>query len=419
MIPDDAVIVIVEKDTEVRQVEKPSGVIQMGPRGFPGILDPEAVAHLIDVSTNPHEDSFSGLTAPSGNDDKWVKIDGDAIVTTDEIPLYPEDIRPPIVFDEKVRVDETTEQSSLSNHIRFPLHVNYGSPEGEHRWRMKGDRSISRTVSFPGEFTESVVVPGEIPIDDQTVVLLHGEDFDNSAPAPLAVTPSNVTISDSGRFGKCFSFNGSNSYINLNTQSPFNTQNWTVDWWENRTALANNATTLSKYSSNGYQSGLLIGYISGGTDSFFYLSSNGSTWNVVSSHNMGWTITLGEWAHRAVVRNGSTVLFFQNGIKTSEVEVGTALPYNNSYNYCIGYYRSSSYVLFNGLIDEFRVSNVPRWTENFTPPSSTYGDTRIPVTYPNNTVFDVSDRVPRRSYYGTDCAGTVGFHIVPGKQVIP
>jgi hypothetical protein len=95
------------------------------------------------------------------------------------------------------------------------------------------------------------------------------------------------------------------------------------------------------------------------------------------------------------------------------------LPYNNSYNYCIGYYRSSSYVLFNGLIDEFRVSNVPRWTENFTPPSSTYGDTRIPVTYPNNTVFDVSDRVPRRSYYGTDCAGTVGFHIVPGKQVIP
>ena len=208
MIPDDAVIVIVEKDTEVRQVEKPSGVIQMGPRGLPGILDPEAVAHLLDVSTNQHEDSFSDLTAPSGNDDKWVKIDGDAIVTTDEIPLYPEDIRPPTGFDEKVRVDETTEQSSLSNHIRFPLHVNYGSPEGEHRWRMKGDRSISRTVSFPGEFTENVVVPGEIP-------------------------------------------------------------------------------------------------------------------------------------------------------------------------------------------------------------------TRIPVTYPNNTVFDVSDRVPRRSYYGTDCAGTVGFHIVPGKQVIP
>lgn len=210
-------------------------------------------------------------------------------------------------------------------------------------------------------------------IDQYTSLILHGGELKDVSLNNITVSGSNITIVDGGKFNKSFSFNGSNSYINLGINSVLNSYYWTVDWWENRTSPAGDGgPILAKYCSNqSGAGGMAIVWVEGGIPKI-YLSNNGSSWNILSSMKI-WDFTLGQWVHNAIVRNNGTLSFFKNGTKTSDMSVGTNLPYNNGLEYRINYYGTdTTYSKFKGKIEEFRVSSIARWTANFTPPASPY-----------------------------------------------
>ena len=74
---------------------------------------------------------------------------------------------------------------------------------------------------------------------------------------------------------------------------------------------------------------------------------------------------LSGWCHLALTRQGSVLRLFLNG---------TLVGVNNSYTYDgTGNDGVKTYIgIDTTLIDELRISNIARWTANFTPPASPY-----------------------------------------------
>jgi hypothetical protein len=86
------------------------------------------------------------------------------------------------------------------------------------------------------------------------------------------------------------------------------------------------------------------------------------------------TFSTGEWHHVALVGNGGA-----DGARTCKVYIDGTIYKTATINYNIGnYYFYAGYSpdfttgVWPGNIQEIRISNVQRWTENFTPPAYAY-----------------------------------------------
>ena len=157
-------------------------------------------------------------------------------------------------------------------------------------------------------------------------------------------------------------FNGS-SYLILHKldYTLYNTE-WTIEQWSYVTATRGTAFYHQAISNNG-QYGLLLGY-SGTADSNFYLSSNNSSWNLSGSTTYT-NATLNTWNHRAIVRHGNDFLFFTNGslYLTKTISGSYTLGATPFIGY---YYGGDKYI---GYMQDYRISDIARYTSNFTPPT--------------------------------------------------
>lgn len=101
-----------------------------------------------------------------------------------------------------------------------------------------------------------------------------------------------------------------------------------------------------------------------------YISSTGAAWAATLTSSTA--LTAGNWAHIAVVRNAGTFTLYLNGVSvatSTAVAISTALlaaatTYISTPN------AASSF--FNGYMYGLRISNVARYTANFTPPTGPY-----------------------------------------------
>ena len=80
------------------------------------------------------------------------------------------------------------------------------------------------------------------------------------------------------------------------------------------------------------------------------------------------------WGHIAIVRKGNTVIFYKNGIAIKSGKVSGNIYPNANLPFVIGDYKNLGWNNrhLNGYIDEFRISDVARWTSDFTPPTTPY-----------------------------------------------
>lgn len=151
LIPDDAVVVIYQDEATVKEhINHENLVVYAGTTGFPGSLDTTALAHR-DNRDNPHLDSFNNLELPTGQYSKWMKIGIDGIETTHEVPLYPEDIHPPVSEDGLVKVDEDGIAGTLADVASFPLHTTK-------HLRLRGDYSEKHLSVVENSYTETIMV---------------------------------------------------------------------------------------------------------------------------------------------------------------------------------------------------------------------------------------------------------------------
>ena len=200
--------------------------------------------------------------------------------------------------------------------------------------------------------------------DEHTLLLLHGDSLTDSSPSHLSVTNSGVAVSEAqSKFGgKSLYFNGAAKLTVPGGSFTFGTSDFTVDTWVYPEAVS---------TDNFFFSGDTGG-------AFFCGRSNRDSTIGVGRATVAWDTKLsgalpaGVWSHVAVVRSSGRVYLFING----ELQGSAA----NSVSYGMGGGTASvgaqgTGYFFKGYIEELRVSDVARWTSNFTPPTEPYNST--------------------------------------------
>ena len=213
--------------------------------------------------------------------------------------------------------------------------------------------------------------------DEHTKLLLHFDKLpyaDEINSGVIITSTGNSKITPKGKFANAAVFPADAShYIEVevpNLSTMLNTNKWTFDWWEYNLGFSNDSAVFI-LSDRGAYTMMASYYHSGnGGGKHFYASSNGSSWDVAVDVRVGDTIA-NQWIHRAIVRNNNSIKLFENGILVNEaISSATIKTTNNKIRFSNCWNNAS--IGLNGYIDEFRFSDVARWTDNFTPPTQRY-----------------------------------------------
>lgn len=168
-------------------------------------------------------------------------------------------------------------------------------------------------------------------------------------------------------------------YVSVPDQTNFHfgTGNFTIDFWVLFTTVPAGGCDLWASGSNAANSlsaaftgtGGGSGSESGHQIQFFYILSN----SIVFSFGFPFSPSPNVWYHIATVRNGNTYFGFVGGIGQTLSLYGGS--YSQSLNqpsgnpWGIGTSNAGEYGGQPEYISNFRISNVARWTSNFTPPT--------------------------------------------------
>lgn len=221
-------------------------------------------------------------------------------------------------------------------------------------------------------------------VDSLTKLLLHcngantsvifRDDSQDHATITAAVT-AQISTAQSRFGGSSLLLDGNSDYLTVPSSAnwDFGTGNLTWDMWVQFVGTSGEQIIISRgaVADNYY-------FVKDATTHKlrFIVITNTST--VVTNYVMtnNWSVSTDTWYHLAVVRNGTTVLIFIDGISQAVTE-STAIADKDITGaggvLNIGcHYDNSS--LFNGYMDEIRISKgVARWTGNFTKPTMQYG----------------------------------------------
>jgi len=202
---------------------------------------------------------------------------------------------------------------------------------------------------------------------------LNDGSYEDKSPNKLVLAQQqNMTMPGlGGKFGGAAYYFGGASFLKYTVPSGssalFGTGNFTIDFWHYMpagTSLKNYATWFSTYDHVGL--GLIIAeYVTSGTY---------GVWNNVGWTNTGVTILTDQWAHVAIVREGTGTnecTFYLNGTSiltftllfdfvTADIRdflVGSLYIVNNNYG-------------LDGYMSDVRVcAGTALWTQSFTPPT--------------------------------------------------
>lgn len=204
----------------------------------------------------------------------------------------------------------------------------------------------------------------------------------------------------------------------------FGTEDFTIDFWITFASLS-----VEYYSAGFFRqyvaavAQVFFGWVPGATNKLLFWASTGSPATNQASYEVAWTPSLLTPYHLAVVRSGSNLFFFINGVKQT-LTVNTAIGTNSLPDVAavldIGRYNdtggSGSCQVW---IDEFRVSKgIARWTKNFTPPDAEYS---VPVAYSKNFAESVGIvdalRRGRSKNFSEVISASEGLKKATGRQV--
>lgn len=203
--------------------------------------------------------------------------------------------------------------------------------------------------------------------DKNTLLLLHGEDLFDSSIYNVPIANNGVQIStEQSKFGSSsLYFNGA-SYLTINTDLmnlDFNLD-WTLEWWDY--ALSGNGTSSAVFRMQNGNYGLITYSLHENKVRIFAGDTGG--WGFIPVTTIGDALT-NVWVHRAICKKGKKIYAFQNGVLYQTVQTSGSLTKTKTLEIGIRTIGTTGYI---GYLDEIRVSNIARWTENFTPPAEPY-----------------------------------------------
>ena len=179
---------------------------------------------------------------------------------------------------------------------------------------------------------------------------------------------------------------GDSDYLTIPNSGDFQFDNgdFTIEAWVYQTSAAGTdaadrhpiVSRMDGSSNRSFHFG--IAESSGAQKLQFSFTTNGSS---STQYTFGGDVTINNWHHVALVRQGSTVTCFLNGTALGTTgNIGSSSIYVGTSDLTIGF-RGLSSQYFTGYIDDLRIiKGHAKYTENFTAPTSAHGHVSIEET---------------------------------------
>lgn len=202
-----------------------------------------------------------------------------------------------------------------------------------------------------------------------TKLLLHYDGADGSTTftdssiyAKTVTANGNVQIDTAQSVfgGASGLFDGTGDYLTIADSADwdFGTGDFTIDFRIRFTGSGDQCLV----DVGGFAAGVMIQW-SGGVDLNTFIAG--------TQYSTGYNFSTGTWYHIAIVRNGTDVKQFVDGVQKGSTGTNSS-NINTTVGVRIGQRVAGTYDL-NGWMDELRISKgIARWTANFTPPSAAY-----------------------------------------------
>lgn len=274
-----------------------------------------------------------------------------------------------------------TGQGGIDTYTKLMLHANTSGPFVDSSTSAKtvttnGGALLSTSIKKLGAGSLDLTTSG---LDSYVKLMLHMDDtgLTDSSTSAHTVTLNGTAARSStqSKFGGYSAvFDGSTAYLSLADHADwdFGTGDFTVDGWFYFNSLGTSSSFMwDQYVDFTNRSGAYIG--GGNIFSFFY--KVGGVELASYSANVGSYVTTSAWNHMALVRSGSTMYLFINGVSVT-LTVTTPVGTNDLSGISAPLQIGGSPVetqWMSGYIDEFCWSKgIARWTSAFTPPTAAY-----------------------------------------------
>lgn len=209
------------------------------------------------------------------------------------------------------------------------------------------------------------------------------------SPSVVAFSPFNPTAKwSAATYGGSGYFDGSGDYLTTPNNSALylTTNNFTLEGW---IYLASTSTTQNIIrGSNSFS----IGILQSSGSLIYYISSNGSSWDIASAVSMG-SITANAWLHFALVRNGSTFTPYINGVAGTTATSSSSIANTNG---LIVFAETGGTLPATGYCSGLRLVNgTAVYTSAFTPPTSpltAITNTSLLLNFTNAGIYDATSK---------------------------
>lgn len=226
------------------------------------------------------------------------------------------------------------------------------------------------------------------PFHAQVSLILHGDgtngstSFVDSSPITKTVTAfgnAQISTTQSKYDGSSMYFDGTGDYLQVanNNDFSFGSGNFTVEMWVYQAAGAPLYQAILGFANSGVANvNYAYQFIITDTGQFWPSIFQGSTqYGTLGTAGL---VTVGQWTHVAVVRNGDSLLSFVNGLLDKTTDV-TGVTINNPAGSLLQMGLVQGSYPFVGYMDDVRITKgAARYTANFTPsPIKIPGDRRV------------------------------------------
>ena len=264
------------------------------------------------------------------------------------------------------RVDTNTASTVYGASSGTSLIGTYNGTGGDYNGTIRDLRLVNGTAIYnPSETTISTPTEPLTAVANTSLLTCHlpyiADGSSNNHTITIVGNTSTKRFSpyDYGAYTKAdyggsVYFDGSGDYLEIphDNSLDLGNNNFTIEWWMNPQSVASASTAVFDKGSS--SAGPLYSPILIWTESSYYVcyaTSNGSSWNIFSNFNTGWAKWQNQWKHCAIVRNGSQIAFFLNGVLTAQsTAVGSSTLYDSTRpitingRYEVGYEHSANYI---------------------------------------------------------------------------
>ncbi|MCC0781719.1 laminin G domain-containing protein [Clostridioides sp. ES-S-0108-01] len=210
-------------------------------------------------------------------------------------------------------------------------------------------------------------------IDKYTLVYLKAEDFTDSSFNNIEITSGGAQIIDDGCFGKCFNFTNVNQRLRVPDGSYKLNDEWTIDFRLYMNSLSTPTTfdILGKgYYQGGVNNGFVIRIENNGLISII-LTNNSTVRKQLNTSTQA--IKVNTWQHVCFMyKNYNLSIYIDGKFACSFIDYETDINGTGRDLILGGGWETDFTRYSNHRIDEFRISNVARWTEDFKLPTEPY-----------------------------------------------